>query len=941
MSKSLIFSNYEKITNDEKSIKFQINNMDLSIVNSLRRTILADIENVAFPFEEKENVDVNIKTNTSPLHNEIMKQRLALVPINLTEDEILNYKKYDYKYVINVHNKTFDLMKVTSGDIKILDKNGKEMSKEYRDRVFPKNEITGEYIVLTKLKANIFDINKGGKFLLEAYASKGSAKKFAGYSTVSKVSFHNVVDDDLAKKIFDEKYKDLSKDEKEKKWKTFSTLDIQRYFKKNEYGEANVFEFLLDSECHLKSKAIFFNGFMSLIRKVIKLKNNISDNNDKEVKLIHELNNIYKLIIYNENDTLVNMVSCLLYNKYIRANGKKEIKFVGYYQPHPLEKLMVLKLDFEDNVTEIEELLIKALESIKNDLISYCNEWIKFSGYDKENTIELKNFKNGIYLIDDINIEEFENIENSKEKPKEEIKEKSVLLSNEKEEENNKNSISSLNENNDDDENENNDENENENNDENENENNDDDENDENENENNDNDDDDIEKEEKQDNNDNSVSLSDDDENNEENEEEALLSDIDSDDDDDQQKGGNLNNEYIRVVEEELIRAKYYYKMKKRFENIWEDKSGLSYRHHHREDLHKEKLRKILNSYLLIPLAFKKNKIKNEDPLFITEKVDELKEQLYNDLKTYNKENKFRKHFNDEELEKYSENILNQYWDMMVEYSEKIRNDISKLDIIDNFNNDIRIEYNVDDKGTTRLRYNTKSNSLNGIFDDYMMLHHNKIIMDYYGYKAYGTEEYLSDAKNRAYLFASYFRYKYIYIDNQSLAYDYETNYETNDVGKEYKKDEVTECFSTPFNRYFDHFCSAFPDVDGHFGSLGSYFDRMREASKDKFEFPTKRLAINPPFVMNLMDLALDLALATFKKKKNNYEMSFILPSWDQDNNQFMGVRRMTEWAEKNKKKVIFEKKIAKKGEVKFKNYFKGIKIPPCDIIFIKLKKIE
>jgi hypothetical protein len=32
------------------------------------------------------------------------------------------------------------------------------------------------------------------------------------------------------------------------------------------------------------------------------------------------------------------------------------------------------------------------------------------------------------------------------------------------------------------------------------------------------------------------------------------------------------------------------------------------------------------------------------------------------------------------------------------------------------------------------------------------------------------------------------------------------------------------ECFASPLNCTFGHFCSAFPDTDRHFGSYGSFF---------------------------------------------------------------------------------------------------------------------
>jgi len=158
-------------------------------------------------------------------------------------------------------------------------------------------------------------------------------------------------------------------------------------------------------------------------------------------------------------------------------------------------------------------------------------------------------------------------------------------------------------------------------------------------------------------------------------------------------------------------------------------------------------------------------------------------------------------------------------------------------------------------------------------------------------------------------------------------------------MSKKFKKNEITECFSTPFNRYYDHFCSVFPDLDSHFGSLGNYFERMKEASKDKFIFPTQRLTINPPFILNLMNLALELALLIFKKKKNEYIMSFILPDWDKPSQPFDGVKLVTEWATKNKTKVIFDKKVVKREDTKFKNYFVGKIIQPCDILFMKLEK--
>ena len=57
--------------------------MDLSIVNGIRRVILTEIEVVGFYGEDEPSVEIH--KNTGPLHNEFMKHRIGLIPINVNE----------------------------------------------------------------------------------------------------------------------------------------------------------------------------------------------------------------------------------------------------------------------------------------------------------------------------------------------------------------------------------------------------------------------------------------------------------------------------------------------------------------------------------------------------------------------------------------------------------------------------------------------------------------------------------------------------------------------------------------------------------------------------------------------------------------------------------------------------------------------------------------
>ena len=57
----------------------------------------------------------------------------------------------------------------------------------------------------------------------------------------------------------------------------------------------------------------------------------------------------------------------------------------------------------------------------------------------------------------------------------------------------------------------------------------------------------------------------------------------------------------------------------------------------------------------------------------------------------------------------------------------------------------------------------------------------------------------------------------------------------------------TTECFASPLNNYLDRYCSAFPDIDCAFGSLGSFFNL--EIIEGSFQ-------ANPPFTQTIMDRA-------------------------------------------------------------------------------------
>lgn len=135
---------FKDIQKNDNKISFIVEDIDVSILNSIRRTILSHIPNVAFDFEpyEFDNKKVDIITNTCSLHNEIILQRLSMIPLKFTENEIYDFDPLKYKFKLSKTNNTNKMLNVTTGDIQIYDENDKKYSDSFIRKIFPKNKIS-------------------------------------------------------------------------------------------------------------------------------------------------------------------------------------------------------------------------------------------------------------------------------------------------------------------------------------------------------------------------------------------------------------------------------------------------------------------------------------------------------------------------------------------------------------------------------------------------------------------------------------------------------------------------------------------------------------------------------------------------------------------------------------------------------------------------------
>ena len=348
-----MFNNYLYDPISQKH-SFDIKDMDLSIANSIRRIILTEIPVVGFYGEDEPTID--IIENTGPLHNEFMKHRIGLIPICVSEKITDVYQDNDYEFSLNIHNTSTNTINITTADFKGKYKN-KDLTQKELIELFPKNNITKQNILITRLRSD-------EKIELEAKAIKRTAKTNASFSPVSLSNFY-----------FIENKKEADKAD--------NILDKQRSFVKNEYGDPTLLKFEIESVNNLSYNYLFSKAIDILIEKLKLLIFNIDN---KSIIIEPVPNNPYSFNFHveNEDDTLGNVIQSLMHNKYIRQNKKHKgiiCNYVGYICPHPLKQLMILRLTL-DTQTESDvfyQFLNDNLYDIIRELETIKTEWVKFN----------------------------------------------------------------------------------------------------------------------------------------------------------------------------------------------------------------------------------------------------------------------------------------------------------------------------------------------------------------------------------------------------------------------------------------------------------------------------------------------------------------------------------------------------------------------------------
>lgn len=335
------------------TVVFDVENTKPSFMNGLRRTILSDVETVGFYTEDYNTSSLRVLKNTSSLHNEFLLHRLSLIPIYIPDTQSFNSDRY--YFTLKVQNTSVQPLNVTTDDFKILDKTNNVEVKP--TTLFPHDPITNDPILITRLKSN--PGSEGEMIHIEGTCIKGSGKDNASFSPVSCAVFTNKIDDEKVEKEL-EKYLSEKEGIKEELVRKFMIEEKERHFHVDEDGNPDQFRFTVESIGILPPNVILTRALDILSFKLTMFETEIKkvmDGLESEIVSVEKANVVmdaYDIYIQNENHTLGNFLQ-----EYIRDFGDQyKVKFVGYMNPHPLQKMIVLRI------------ALNSVDVTKNDIIT-------------------------------------------------------------------------------------------------------------------------------------------------------------------------------------------------------------------------------------------------------------------------------------------------------------------------------------------------------------------------------------------------------------------------------------------------------------------------------------------------------------------------------------------------------------------------------------------
>lgn len=363
-SSASVFQNLSR--SDRRTLSFTLSPTRYSYANTLRRIIQTDVKILGFRadiLDDGSTSDVKVIKNSTPMSNEMLADRIGLLPITMPQGVVDSWDKKSVLFKLHVKNETDDFRIVTASDFECLEEvpGSDERKRIPNTKFFKPHPKTGETCMIAILKP--MTDKEAEEIHIEAYASLGIGREHTRFNPTSQCSYGYSLDKDPARVLDlfqtwlrEQKKVDPVELEKLPERKAllereFRSLEIYRCYKVGDDGEANSFDFTVETVGTLDTYVILTRAFSALIALANKYasldRGELPEN--IEIRPADARMKGFDFWITGEDDTLGNMLQTWLDdNKVGRGVKAGGVTFAGYKVPHPLRDEMVFRIGVED-----------------------------------------------------------------------------------------------------------------------------------------------------------------------------------------------------------------------------------------------------------------------------------------------------------------------------------------------------------------------------------------------------------------------------------------------------------------------------------------------------------------------------------------------------------------------------------------------------------------
>ncbi len=350
-----------------RRLRFAMSPVRVTYANTLRRAIQTEVPTLGFRADITESgstSDVKIIKNSTPMSNEMLADRVGLLPIAM-QPNAATWDKDFALFSLHVVNNTDEVRIVTASDFEVLEKgaDGGDRQKVANTKYFHPDPVTGETCILAVLKPQVAG-QKAEEVHIEAYASMGTGREHTRFNPTSQCSYAYTRDEnpERVNKLFNtwliEQKKvmpaELNSDANRKaRLETeFRSLEIHRCFKMDNEGEPYSFDFTIETVGTmnvLETVEIALGAIGNLCNRYATIhEGDLPEHIDIRPTTMRMVG--LDVFIRGEDHTLGNLLQTWLDDYRVGQGPQKGrgLTFVGNCVPHPLRDELKLTFGFSD-----------------------------------------------------------------------------------------------------------------------------------------------------------------------------------------------------------------------------------------------------------------------------------------------------------------------------------------------------------------------------------------------------------------------------------------------------------------------------------------------------------------------------------------------------------------------------------------------------------------